>query len=136
MFANKDSAEPRKGFLSKLRARLNKGDSWLTYDLANLAPVAIGTETNGSIMCPSAVNGIVGLKPSRAGIALGTNPHLGKRESNLTAAQCTDPSDNIYCITPSRMCSRETTDRIALLSENALGFKRANTTNWAVANIR
>ncbi len=38
MFANKDSAEPRKGFLSKLRARLNKGDSWLTYDLANLAP--------------------------------------------------------------------------------------------------
>ena len=38
MFANKDSAEPRQGFFSKLRARLNKGDSWLTYDLANLAP--------------------------------------------------------------------------------------------------
>ena len=38
MFAKKDSGEPRKGFLSKLRARLNKGDSWLTYDLANLAP--------------------------------------------------------------------------------------------------
>ncbi len=38
MFANKDSNEPRKGFFSKLRARLNKGDSWLTYDLANLAP--------------------------------------------------------------------------------------------------
>jgi len=40
---------------------------------ANLVPVAIGTETNGSIMCPSSVNGIVGLKPtvglwSRAGI--------------------------------------------------------------------
>jgi fused signal recognition particle receptor len=38
MFANKDSTEPRQGFFSKLRARLNKGDSWLTYDLANLAP--------------------------------------------------------------------------------------------------
>ena len=38
MFSNKDSAEPRQGFFSKLRARLNKGDSWLTYDLANLAP--------------------------------------------------------------------------------------------------
>jgi fused signal recognition particle receptor len=38
MFANKDNTEPRQGFFSKLRARLNKGDSWLTYDLANLAP--------------------------------------------------------------------------------------------------
>ena len=38
MFSNKDSTEPRQGFFSKLRARLNKGDSWLTYDLANLAP--------------------------------------------------------------------------------------------------
>lgn len=32
-----DSA-PRDGFVKRLRARLNKGDSWLTYDLANLAP--------------------------------------------------------------------------------------------------
>ncbi|MDJ0812863.1 MAG: signal recognition particle-docking protein FtsY [Woeseiaceae bacterium] len=38
MLSNKDSAEPRQGFFKKLRARLNKGDSWLTYDLANLAP--------------------------------------------------------------------------------------------------
>ncbi len=29
---------PRKGFLKRLRERLNKGDSWLTYDLANLLP--------------------------------------------------------------------------------------------------
>lgn len=40
---------------------------------ANLAAVAIGTETDGSILCPSAVNGLVGLKPtvglvSRSGI--------------------------------------------------------------------
>ena len=26
------------GFLARLRARLNRGDSWLTYDLANLLP--------------------------------------------------------------------------------------------------
>lgn len=31
---------------------------------AGLAVVAIGTETDGSIVCPSSVNGIVGLKPS------------------------------------------------------------------------
>lgn len=29
---------PREGFIKRLRARLNRGDSWLTYDLANLAP--------------------------------------------------------------------------------------------------
>ena len=31
---------------------------------ANLASVAIGTETDGSIVCPAAINGIVGLKPT------------------------------------------------------------------------
>ena len=28
----------RVGFVKRLRARLNKGDNWLSYDLANLAP--------------------------------------------------------------------------------------------------
>ena len=31
---------------------------------AGLAVVAVGTETNGSIICPSSVNGVVGLKPT------------------------------------------------------------------------
>ena len=40
---------------------------------ANLCTVAVGSETDGSIVCPSSVNGIVGIKPtlgliSRAGI--------------------------------------------------------------------
>jgi amidase len=40
---------------------------------ASLTSVAIGTETNGSIVCPSSINGIVGIKPtlglvSRSGI--------------------------------------------------------------------
>ncbi|MEJ7646583.1 MAG: amidase [Chryseolinea sp.] len=40
---------------------------------ANLCAVAIGTETNGSIACPSSINGLVGIKPtvglvSRSGI--------------------------------------------------------------------
>jgi fused signal recognition particle receptor len=30
--------EKQPGFLARLRARLNRGDSWLTYDLANLLP--------------------------------------------------------------------------------------------------
>ncbi|MFC6999935.1 amidase [Rufibacter roseus] len=40
---------------------------------ANLCAVAVGTETNGSVVCPAAVNGLVGVKPtvglvSRTGI--------------------------------------------------------------------
>jgi amidase len=31
---------------------------------ANLCAVAVGTETDGSIICPAAVNGIVGIKPT------------------------------------------------------------------------
>ncbi len=34
------AAEPERkpGFIARLRAKLNRGDSWLTYDLANLLP--------------------------------------------------------------------------------------------------
>jgi amidase len=40
---------------------------------ANMAPLAIGTETDGSVVCPAGVNGVVGIKPtvglvSRTGI--------------------------------------------------------------------
>lgn len=40
---------------------------------ANLVPLTIGTETGGSIMCPSSINGVVGIKPtvglwSRSGV--------------------------------------------------------------------
>ncbi|HUI24315.1 MAG TPA: amidase [Nitrososphaerales archaeon] len=40
---------------------------------ANLTSVAVGTETDGSIVCPSSINGVVGIKPtlglvSRAGV--------------------------------------------------------------------
>ena len=36
---NKETeAVPKEGFFKRLRARLNRGDSWLTYDLVKLAP--------------------------------------------------------------------------------------------------
>ena len=38
MFGKKEKTEKPEGFIKRLRARLNRGDSWLTYDLANLAP--------------------------------------------------------------------------------------------------
>ena len=38
MFGKKEKPRKREGFIKRLRARINRGDSWLTYDLANLAP--------------------------------------------------------------------------------------------------
>ncbi len=38
MFAKKEKPEKTQSFLTRLRARVNRGDNWLTYDLANLAP--------------------------------------------------------------------------------------------------
>ena len=38
MFRKKEKPEQREGFFKRLRSRINKGDSWLTYDLANLVP--------------------------------------------------------------------------------------------------
>ena len=38
MFGKKEKSEDKPGFVKRLRARLNKGDSWLTYDLAKLVP--------------------------------------------------------------------------------------------------
>ena len=34
----KQNTEKKQGFVKRLRAKLNSGDNWLTYDLANLAP--------------------------------------------------------------------------------------------------
>lgn len=38
MFAQKEKPDKTQSFLTRLRARINRGDNWLTYDLANLAP--------------------------------------------------------------------------------------------------
>jgi amidase len=31
---------------------------------AGYAPLALGTETDGSVVCPASINGLVGLKPT------------------------------------------------------------------------
>ncbi len=38
MSADQTESTPRPGFFKRMRARLNQGDSWLTTDLADLAP--------------------------------------------------------------------------------------------------
>ncbi len=38
MFAKKEKPKKSPGFIKRLRQQINRGDSWLTYDLAKLAP--------------------------------------------------------------------------------------------------
>ncbi len=47
MFGKKEKPEKRDGFIKRLRARVNRGDNWLTYDLANLVP---GGEINEDVL--------------------------------------------------------------------------------------
>jgi amidase len=74
---------------------------------AGLAPAAIGTETDGSITCPAAANGIVGLKPtiglvSRTGVVPISHIQdtagpmtltVADAAAILTAIAGTDPAD-------------------------------------------
>jgi len=47
MFGKKEKPEKREGFVKRLRTRINRGDNWLTYDLANLVP---GGEINEDVL--------------------------------------------------------------------------------------
>ncbi len=111
---------------------------------ANLCMIAIGTETNGSIVCPSNNNGIVGLKPtvgliSRSGIipisftqdtpgpmgrtvedvaiALGTLTGLDTADSKTTASQGKYPADYTSFLKPDGIRGK----RIGLL-KRSMGF--------------
>lgn len=100
---------------------------------ASLAPLAIGTETDGSITCPAGINGIVGFKPS---VGLVSRTHIVPiSHSQDTAGPMTltvrdaaavmtviagsDPADPATAEADARK-----TDYVAALSPDALKGKR------------
>lgn len=101
---------------------------------ANLAAIAIGTETNGSVVCPSNANGIVGMKPtvglwSRDGIipisyhtdSAGPMARTVRDAAILLGALAeSDPNDPIT--EPSNQNRHE--DYTQFLNENGLKGKR------------
>lgn len=100
---------------------------------ANLAVIAVGTETDGSIICPAAINGIVGIKPtlglvSRDGIipiahSQDTAGPMARTVRDaallLTAMAAMDPND-----AAARNRSAAVPDYAAGLSTDALTGKR------------
>lgn len=101
---------------------------------ANLTMLAIGTETNGSIVCPSHANGIVGLKPtvglvSRTGVipisfTQDSPGPMGRTVTDvaicLSALTGTDSSD----IKTLESADQIQTDYSKFLNENGLKGKR------------
>jgi amidase len=88
---------------------------------ANLTVLAVGTETDGSIVCPAGINGVVGIKPtlglvSRDGIIPGAQNYDTAGPMARTVA---DPSDSASANRPDGA-----RDYAAGLSANALEGKR------------
>ncbi len=100
---------------------------------AGLAPLAVGTETDGSIICPASMNGIVGIKPtlglvSRSGIVpirhdqatAGPMARSGADAAALlTVMAGSDPADPA-----TREADRHKTDYTRFLDPNGLRGKR------------
>ena len=108
---------------------------------ASLAAAAVGTETDGSITCPAAVNGLVGLKPT---VGLVSRTHIvpisrsqdtagpmarGVRDAALllTAMAGRDPADAATAQADARRV-----DYAARLSADALRGKRVGVLRFAV----
>lgn len=82
---------------------------------AQFAPLAIGTETNGSIMCPSAMNGIVGFKPT---VGLLSRTHIVPISSTQDTAGPMTRTVRDAALMLNAMAGKDASD-IATLQENA-----------------
>lgn len=95
---------------------------------ANLAAIAIGTETDGSIVCPSSICGIVGLKPtiglvSRSGIipiAISQDTAGPMTRSVADAAAVLTVISGIDAADPAMRDKRELIDYTAYLNPDGL----------------
>jgi amidase len=107
---------------------------------AGLVRIAIGTETDGSVTCPAAINGVVGLKPT---LGLVSRTHIvpishsqdtagpiaaSVREAAalLSVIAGSDPADPA-----TREADRHMTDYAALLDPNSLKGKRIGVMRFA-----
>ncbi|WP_106640865.1 amidase [Allosphingosinicella vermicomposti] len=107
---------------------------------AGMVPAAIGTETDGSITCPAAINGIVGFKPT---VGLVSRTHVVPISHSqdtagpmtrtvrdaalvLAALQGSDPADPATA-----EADRRRTDYAATLSDTALKGKRIGVMRFA-----
>ncbi len=99
---------------------------------AGLAPASLGTETDGSIVCPASMNGVVGLKPtvgllSRRGIvpvarSQDTAGPIARSVEGVAVLLTALLGRPPHCARPSSGC--RTANYVAALDANALRGKR------------
>jgi amidase len=100
---------------------------------ANLAAVGVGTETDGSVICPAAMTGLVGIKPTLGLVSRGGIVPLAHSQDTagpmtrtvadaaalLTAMAGSDPGD-----AATNAAAKHATDYSAFLKADALAGKR------------
>lgn len=96
---------------------------------ASLAAGAVGTETNGSIICPSTINGIVGFKPT---VGLVSQQYIIPISfSQDTAGPMTKTVRGAAMMLMAMADGAEATDYVAALDENALRGARVGVLRFA-----
>ena len=79
---------------------------------AGIVPMAVGTETDGSIVCPASLNGVVGIKPTVGSIPTdGVVPVSASQDTPGSLARTVDDAERMLAVL---------TDDVSLLSRSAL----------------
>jgi amidase len=81
---------------------------------AGLAPLAVGTETDGSIVCPASVNGVVGLKPTVGAVpTTGVVPISASQDSPGPMGRSVDDVARLFAVLAARTAPDPTATRAA-----------------------
>ncbi|MEM7661268.1 MAG: amidase [Pseudomonadota bacterium] len=95
---------------------------------AALAAGTVGTETNGSVICPSSMNGVVGFKPT---VGLVSQTGIVPISSTQDTAGPMTRTVKDAALMLSAMATEDDTDFVAALSTDALDGKRVGVLRFA-----
>lgn len=92
---------------------------------AGFAPLAIGTETDGSVVCPASINGLVGIKPTLGLVSRNRIIPISSRQDTAgpLAASVPDAATLLTIIAGSDNADPATQDADAHKSDYAAGLK-------------
>lgn len=99
---------------------------------AGLAPLAVGTETDGSITCPAALNGVVGIKPTVGVVpTTGVVPISASQDSPGAMARSVDDAERLLSVltADANLCDRSSRINLA---EVRIGVAR----HWFTGHAR
>ena len=103
---------------------------------AGLAPVAVGTETDGSIVCPASVNGVVGLKPTVGAVpTAGIVPISASQDSPGPLGRSVDDVARLFAVLAGRAPVDSTAARSAPRFVHATTWRTEHPPTDAVVEV-